>query len=295
MRTYSSITIALFIVVFSFSGTTFAQTDSIRDSKEEVYKKIHIPDKKPIPYPYTREADVMWSKIVWRMVDLREKMNFPLYFPTRPIGDRMNLIQLIFKGIDEGKIQVYNPDKGDDEFKFPMTKEGLDRKMGNVPHAVPVPQADGTVKMDTVPGERRYTEIKKVLLKEKWFFDSRYSKMEVRILGICPIRLAPKEIKGTIATGDSAEIEQRKVCWVYYPESRDLFSTHPIYNARNDAQQTSFDDFFMQRRFNSYIYATSNVYNNRTIDEYTTGMESLLEADRIKNSLVNDEQDFWEY
>ena len=27
--------------------------------------------RKPIPYPHVREADVMWSKRIWRTIDLR--------------------------------------------------------------------------------------------------------------------------------------------------------------------------------------------------------------------------------
>ncbi|MES2588565.1 MAG: gliding motility protein GldN [Bacteroidota bacterium] len=46
-----------------------------------VYIKEHIPTKRLIPYEFVREADVIWSKRVWRTIDLREKINHPLYFP----------------------------------------------------------------------------------------------------------------------------------------------------------------------------------------------------------------------
>ncbi len=46
-----------------------------------VYIKEHVPTKRLIPYEYVREADVIWSKRVWRRIDLREKINQPLYFP----------------------------------------------------------------------------------------------------------------------------------------------------------------------------------------------------------------------
>ena len=47
--------------------------------------------------------------------------------------------------------------------------------------------------------------------------------------------------------------------------------------------------------FSSYIVQESNAYNNRTIADYTVGLESLLEAERIKESIFNYEQDLWEY
>jgi hypothetical protein len=46
-----------------------------------VFVKTDVPQKKMISYEYVRESDVMWSKRVWSYIDLREKMNFPLYYP----------------------------------------------------------------------------------------------------------------------------------------------------------------------------------------------------------------------
>jgi gliding motility associated protien GldN len=46
-----------------------------------VYIKEHVPTKRLIPYEFVREADVIWSRRVWRTIDLREKINHPLYFP----------------------------------------------------------------------------------------------------------------------------------------------------------------------------------------------------------------------
>ena len=68
-----------------------------------------------------------------------------------------------------------------------------------------------------------------------------------------------------------------------------------MFNPYNDAQRISFDDLFMQRRFSSYIYGESNVFDDRTIIEYTTGKDAMFEAERIKTELFNFEHDLWEY
>ena len=47
------------------------------------YIKEHVRTKKVVPYPPVREADVLWSKRVWRTVDLRQKINFSLYYPIQ--------------------------------------------------------------------------------------------------------------------------------------------------------------------------------------------------------------------
>jgi len=57
----------------------------------------------------------------------------------------------------------------------------------------------------------------------------------------------------------------------------------------------TFDDLFIKRYFNSYIVQESNVYNNRTISQYLSGKEAMLESKRIEDKIFNMEQDLWEY
>jgi len=79
------------------------------------------------------------------------------------------------------------------------------------------------------------------------------------------------------------------------PEARPILARHPIFNRNNDAQNISFDDFFMQHRYSGYIYKISNVYNNRQIADYLTGLDVLYESQRIENAIFDWEQDLWEY
>jgi len=143
-----------------------------------------------------------------------------------------------------------------------------------------------------VPRPRKTEEVKQLLIKEKWFFDRNHSVMSVRIIGICPLRVYNRLDDQGMPTDI---IYREKTFWVYFDEIRPLLSNHEIFNRNNDAQRISFDDFFMQRRFNSYIWGESNVYDNRFINSYTVGVDALLEADRIKNWLFDVEHDLWEY
>ena len=54
--------------------------------------------------PTVREADIFWSRKIWRVIDLREKMNLPLYYPTVEIDGRKNLISLLLYGLEEDSI-----------------------------------------------------------------------------------------------------------------------------------------------------------------------------------------------
>src|SRR5690554_2426182 len=60
----------------------------------------------PLPYGYTDESDILWSKTVWEIIDLDERINFPLYYPidTNNIGsERRSLYDVLVKGIKDRK------------------------------------------------------------------------------------------------------------------------------------------------------------------------------------------------
>jgi hypothetical protein len=62
------------LIVVLPATVSFGQ--SVLDDKVQdgVVKKEHIMNRKPIPYAPVREADVMWKRRIWRMIDLREKI-----------------------------------------------------------------------------------------------------------------------------------------------------------------------------------------------------------------------------
>jgi len=85
------------------------------------------------------------------------------------------------------------------------------------------------------------------------------------------------------------------VCWIYMDEARPLLARHPVFNDFNEAQNISYDDFFMQHRYDGRITKIGNVYNNRAISEYASGLDALYESQRIEQKIFDDEQDLWEY
>ncbi len=276
----------LSIVLAFVVGNSVTQAQNVLDG---IYPKEHVINRKPIPYPNVREADVMWAKKIWRIIDLREKINLPLYYPINTMDGRFSLIQLLMQGIQYEGLTAYST-KTDDEFKVEMSYEQVMQEMGAVGDTLEVRQEDGTYQTKVIAGELRPEEVKQIMLKEVWFFDRNYSRLDVRIIGICPIREYTKD------NGSGEPQVSKKACfWIYFPEARGLFARSEVFNPRNDAQRRTFDDIFMKRYFGSYIVRESNVYNNRRIDDYAVGMEAMLESDRIKNDIFVFEHDLWEF
>lgn len=253
------------------------------------YEKSHTSNRKPVPYQHVREADVMWSKIVWRQLELTEKMNHKFYFPTTPMDGRRSLIDLLLDGIHTQGLTAYT-ENGMDEFGAILTEKEVHQKMGSRQTVQEVETLEGEIQTKTIDIPYNSKEIKKYLIKELWFFDKQRSVMEVRIIGICPIRVYYRD-----DDPDQERPLRSKTFWIYYPEARKLLASAEVFNPKNDAHRLTYEDIFQKRYFSSFIMGESNVYDNRLIQQYTVGIETLLEAERIKEDIFNFEQDLWEY
>jgi gliding motility associated protien GldN len=86
----------------------------------------------------------------------------------------------------------------------------------------------------------------------------------------------------------------RPLFWIYFNDLRPYLVRYEYFNRVNDGQRITYDDAFAKRMFNSYIIKESNVYD-RYINAYATGLDALLESDRIKNDIFIFEHDLWEF
>ncbi|MDX1445868.1 gliding motility protein GldN [Lishizhenia sp.] len=291
-----------------------------------VYIQTNIPTKRLIPYEYVREADVIWSKRVWRTIDLREKMNHTLYYPLDEFDSEGNWIRnasrwslwtIIRTGILAGNLTVYSPYnpllytmRDGDQFKYPILpadgknyytdakyRDEINLYLATLGEEsdVPFTAVDGWDSVDAQGNlvypdrDTNYYMSKDIVqyrLKEDWFLDKERSIMDVRIIGIAPV-IFEKDNNGFI-TG------KKELFWLYFPECRYVFNNYFVYNEHNDARWMSFDDLFWKRRFSSTIDKRSNAYD-RDIEKYRVGVDALLESQKITEEIRNIEHDVWSF
>ncbi len=255
-----------------------------------VYVKEHHPTRAIVPPAFLREADVMWSKKIWRIIDLKEKANLMLAYPTANSSvSRKSLIDVLWTAANEGTLTAYHAI--DDEFTRTLTKDELSKVGGAGIDSTTYTSAEPPYEQRDTVIVREFS-IDKVIgyrIKEEWFFDKQRSVMDVRIIGIAPLIFEVDEF------GNTREGALRiPIFWIYYPEARKILANVECFNRFNDAERRTYDDIFQKRLFSSYIFKESNVYDRR-IEEYRQGMDALVEADRIKNEIINFEHDMWEY
>lgn len=291
-------TIALFTFVI-LALAMYAQKLEV-DKKSLVQDGITkfeiLKDKEPIPYPPLRESDIFWSRRVWRVIDLRERLNYPLYYPTEVVQARKSFVQALVAAIQAGAIKAYDTDS--DEFITELSPEALRSRFEATDRTVVRQKLDGSGDTTIViRGEFNWGEVKELYVKEDWFFDKHHSQMYVRVIGICPVRVYAKEIQTADEDEEIAsETLKKQLFWIYYPEARKTLANTPCFVGESEVTQLSFDDLFQKRRFSSYIKAISNNQNNRQIHSYTrNGMEAMLESERLKQEIFNFESDLWEY
>ncbi len=276
-------------VVLLLSYPVFAQETGV-SVRALPYEQVHVKNDKPIPYPYVREADIMWSKILWQRIELSEKQNQILALPRTPSRNTMSLIDVLLKGIHTESLTAYKAraDDAGHEFDVIMTENDVREQMGARTRTEYVETTEG---YDTVTIEEDYNsaEITAYMLKEMWFFDKQRSVMDFRIIGICPIRTYYRD-----DDIDRTTPLEKKVFWVYYPEVRPKLAKSPVYWPYTDNMNITYDDIFQKRLFSSYIYMESNPMR-RAILEYKQGLDVLVEAERIKQEIFNFEQDLWSY
>lgn len=272
--------ILVLVIVSLIATKTFAQPVS-EARQDGAYKRELLGTREIIPYDFLREADVFWEKRIWREIDFREKINLPFNWPVDPFP------QIIYDAVVSGEIKSYSPLYDDFRAGSEFTVDDIINKYN---------RTDTTYILDEVTYEETPViittqfdpnTVQKIQIKEDWVFDEETSTMIVRIIGLAMVRDRIDPTTGEIL---GSEI----MFWLYYPDLRDVLVRHEVFNDKNSARTLTFEDIFEMRLFNSYIVKEDNVYD-RFIENYATGIDQVLESERIKEQIFDYEHNLWEF
>lgn len=313
MKKFTLFAMMLLAACFAFAqddeldGSTLEQP--VRRPVETPWEQVNTGDfTEPIAYVPVRQADVMYYWTIWRIIDLREKVNHPLYFPADQKGTWRSLGQTIFDAID-----MSNPEKTEDV--LPVYQD----EMCTMPYSRD--ELQGLVSMtqtisdyDIESGEEIGTkeliitfepkQITQYRMKEVWYFDKQYSTFRVQILQIEPM-IQYDRSEGKSSNYDDEEEDNEDVKGelvlkslghIYYNELRPYLARQEVFNMKNQAARLSFDDLITWKRdFSSLIYKESNVYDRDIEDYIANSRDQRIESERITDKLRTFEHDLWEF
>lgn len=241
-------------------------------------------DRDPIPFPPIRQADVMWQKRVWREIDFRQKINQSFYYPTISHNNWRSFINVVLDGLKENAFVAYDVSTTD-ELLSPISYSQVIARQTDTSYVTLKRSTPPYDEYDTViVSEFDPTRVLRLRMKEDWYFDKQRSQLMVRIIALCPVLMVEK---------DGQEFTQ-PLFWISYEQARKVLAKAEVFNRRNSAEKRTYDEVFWKRMFDSYVYKEENVYD-RTIQQYATGLDALLESERVKQDIFNFEQDLWEY
>jgi gliding motility associated protien GldN len=289
------------IVLICITGSlvSFAQSNLLNAKfPEEIGMKSadqRIADNdQPLEYGYVDDRDILMGKMTWEIIDLSERINFPLYFPvdTANIGpDRRSLYDVLTKAIRNGDItdvysdSYFNTKKSYKDIQASLTRidtTDAGREQINAGQQI---SPEYIIKQDLTA-----QDVSQYKIKGYWYFDKRQGELKYRLLGICPVT-------PDVFTMNSDEKDYIELFWVFFPSARYVLNEAKSYNDRNSAISISFDQILNSRRFNAVIYQEDNVYGDRSIASYMkdNAQNQLLESERVKEKIRNFESDMWSY
>jgi len=288
---------------FDEMGSARIQTEEFSSSHDTIVMVDH------------RIDDVIWARYVYRIIDMRYKQNYQLYFPTKSDdADYRNLFKVIADAVVDG-LPIY--EKNMETIKPDFKQEPLRPEMIPMMFMADDPTADYSddpthyditasdamlIHYDSVTNELsghfyRFEPIVrnqlKYLIQEVVFFDKHTSRLHSKIMAIAPLQA------DLITTRDSSNVmsslRESIMFWIPFDKLRPYMAMQYAIPNRNEVKRVTFDELFQKRLYPSYIVGEGNMYNRWIPDYAKEEAEVKKEQARIATELLNFEQDLWEY
>jgi len=216
-----------------------------------------------IPRPYLRNADIKMRKRVWRVIDLRQKLNKSWTWPRNPVS------QVFWELGTKGLVRAYATDSLNTVIT-PETIIKITSKMESAPvlnvgvdPALADPDAD--YHDSTFPVYFKWEYITKFEIMEDWVFDYKHGDWRPIIIAIAPIQERKEAIKGPDGNDITITIPF-KPFWLRMDDCRPTLAKSAVFNRYNDAMRLTWDQHINGHRlFDSYIVKTTD-WDDRYLD-----------------------------
>ncbi|MCL9980100.1 MAG: gliding motility protein GldN [Bacteroidia bacterium] len=287
-------------VVIEAIGTHYDDAPQAHYEPEYVNQDTNLSlvqgDSLLIRRPYLRQADVKFRKRVWRVIDLRQKLNKNWTWPRSPIT------QVFWELGTKGLVRAY----ANDSFRRVVTPEKILEivsSLDKVPVLAPGIAAEEATADDYVDSmvvvTFKYYDIKKFEIMEDWVFDYKHGEMKPIIIGIAPIKPEVIDVQLPDGTTQKKQVGESKPFWLLMDDCRPTLAKSQVFNRYNDAMRLNWDQQLnLHRLFDSYVVKQTDyddLYISSKVDFKDDGVAVLLEAEKIKNDLFIFEHDLWEY
>jgi gliding motility associated protien GldN len=256
-----------------------------------------------------RADDVVWSRKVYRIIDMRDKQNYQLYFPVVANEQYRSLFRLILDAALNDSLRAYDkvPREIGPLYKNIIEKDSLPGlfvscerdTVNNRINKTNLIERDPITQQWIISNFAYKDYVKnqiKFLVLEDVLFDKHTSRLYNKIIAIAPIYTL-NETNVTLGTNiDTWSYFQSSVlCWFLFDELRPFLARQYVIPNGNDTQRLTFDEYFAQRLYSSYLLGESNMTNRMIIQSYVDPQKIKREQQKIETELLNFEQDLWEY
>ena len=289
-------------IIFAFGVSSFAQNEydvlkynpKPTAADQHSYVVHYDYQNRILDFPFVREDDILWTKRYLTLINLKERPNLPLYFPTTPVSMgrgkyRTSLAHLLIEKVKVGEITAYD-ETPEDYFTVIKTPEEIKNELSRVDSMENEDFFTGEYVMEYDTINITAADARSFYVLEDKFFDKKRSVLDSRIIGLALI--ANKE------NPETGDMEPEVLFWVWYPEVRQLLANNFLLVDNQKyigTKHMTYDEFLTKRLYTSTIIKETNMYDRAIYEYKKTPMHQLLEADRIKNDIRYLESDLWEY
>ena len=313
-------------------GPVNVPVDGIIDG---VFIQEHIPTKRMIPYEHVREADAIWSRRVWESIDLREKINHPLYYPLDEIApyawvrnaNRWSLWTIIRQHVLNGDLTVFSPynplgfgfgARDGDQLKYPIApepglnfytdsnfRESMVYYFGRLGPQSDIPLTDeyGDPLIRTLAdGTQEYVYPARDTV---WYNSADIVQYRMKedwfldkersVLDVRIIAIAPVHYKIEEDANGNKSISGMEELFWLYFPHCRFVFNN--YFVYNDANDAQWMSFddLFWKRKFNAVAYKESNVFDREIESYRSGVDALHESDKIKNEIRNIEHDVWSF